>query len=99
MSEPQTDPGRRAARADSHAAKARARTRPATDAAIPVADNSDDVLDHVPSPTDESPTVVSKNASKTPPATDDGIRGRRLAHFELLEQIGVGGMAAVLRAR
>jgi serine/threonine protein kinase len=28
-----------------------------------------------------------------------GIRGCRLAHFELLEPIGVGGMAAVIRAR
>jgi serine/threonine protein kinase len=27
------------------------------------------------------------------------LRGRRLAHFELLEPIGVGGMAAVMRAR
>jgi serine/threonine protein kinase len=27
------------------------------------------------------------------------VRGRRLAHFELIEPIGVGGMAAVLRAR
>jgi serine/threonine protein kinase len=28
-----------------------------------------------------------------------GLRGRALAHFELIEPIGVGGMAAVLRAR
>src|SRR5262245_42673594 len=28
-----------------------------------------------------------------------GIRGRRLAHYELIEPIGVGGMAAVIRAR
>src|SRR5207248_2284262 len=27
------------------------------------------------------------------------LRGRKLGHFELLEPIGVGGMAAVLRAR
>src|SRR3954447_26797044 len=27
------------------------------------------------------------------------LRGRRLAHYELIEPIGVGGMAAVLRAR
>jgi len=31
--------------------------------------------------------------------SDKGIRGLRLAHFELIEPIGVGGMAAVLRAR
>ncbi len=29
----------------------------------------------------------------------NNLRGRRLAHFELIEPIGVGGMAAVLRAR
>jgi serine/threonine protein kinase len=28
----------------------------------------------------------------------NGLRGRRLAHYELIEPIGVGGMAAVLRA-
>src|SRR5207248_4621912 len=27
------------------------------------------------------------------------LRGRKLGHFELLEPIGVGGMAAVIRAR
>ena len=27
------------------------------------------------------------------------LRGRRLAHYELIEPIGVGGMAAVIRAR
>ncbi len=27
------------------------------------------------------------------------MRGRKLAHFELIEPIGVGGMAAVIRAR
>jgi serine/threonine protein kinase len=34
-------------------------------------------------------------------ASADGadVRGRRLAHFELIEPIGVGGMAAVIRAR
>jgi hypothetical protein len=55
---------------------------------------------------DDTPTVISK----LPPAQavapgpggevlQGGLRGRRLAHFELLEAIGVGGMAAVLRAR
>lgn len=54
------------------------------------------------SPTDDSPTVISKSHPK--PASADEIptqalRGRTLGHFELLEPIGVGGMAAVLRAR
>ncbi len=53
--------------------------------------------------TDEEPTIISK-ASPTQirryknPAIE-GIRGRTLAHFELIEPIGVGGMAAVIRAR
>jgi serine/threonine protein kinase len=51
-------------------------------------------------PTDDVPTVISK---APPSASAEGgaanLRGRRLAHFELLEPIGVGGMAAVLRAR
>src|SRR5207253_1371021 len=66
-------------------------------------------------PSDDMPTVISKtppivdaNQDKiidlsrkptTPEAILAGLRGRKLAHFELLEPIGVGGMAAVLRAR
>jgi serine/threonine protein kinase len=50
-------------------------------------------------PTDDSPTVISKTPPQTPLRSEDHLRGRRLAHFELIEPIGVGGMAAVLRAR
>ncbi|MCS7045901.1 MAG: serine/threonine protein kinase, partial [Gemmataceae bacterium] len=60
---------------------------------------------------DEAPTIISKappiaagpavGAAKA--TTAEGLlatlRGRKLAHFELIEPIGVGGMAAVLRAR
>src|SRR5215471_3362168 len=61
------------------------------------------LLDGAAEPTDDSPTVISK----TPPDQrikregdfSGSLRGRRLAHFELIEPIGVGGMAAVLRAR
>src|SRR4029077_10974876 len=51
-------------------------------------------------PTDESPTVITKNNPR-PQRSDDlaNLQGRKLAHFELLEPIGVGGMAAVMRAR
>src|SRR6266700_2094575 len=58
---------------------------------------------------DESPTIISKNppaqatATAIKPSTPEmllgSLRGRKLAHFELIEPIGVGGMAAVLRAR
>lgn len=51
---------------------------------------------------DEAPTVISKtvhSSNNSRAAHADLIRGQRLAHFELIEPIGVGGMAAVLRAR
>lgn len=35
----------------------------------------------------------------SPDALVASLRGRRLAHYELIEPIGVGGMAAVIRAR
>ena len=52
--------------------------------------------------TDDAPTVISsrrpRGADATPLAETDDLRGRRLGHFELIEPIGVGGMAAVMRA-
>ncbi len=78
----------------------RGRSTPRTDAAIPIPGYNEDVLGELSEPTDDSPTIISKNAPKAVVSPiDDGIRGRKLAHFELLEQIGAGGMAAVLRAR
>src|SRR5262245_52775003 len=50
---------------------------------------------------DEAPTIISKPANRSPRPEETFpsiLRGRRLAHFELLEPIGVGGMAAVIRA-
>ncbi len=53
--------------------------------------------------TDDTPTTITRNSP--PPITvvvgesGSSVRGRHLSHFELLEPIGVGGMAAVLRAR
>jgi serine/threonine protein kinase len=52
-------------------------------------------------PTDNTATVISKSMPR-PMSNEEAanaIRGRKLAHFELLDRIGVGGMAAVLRAR
>ncbi len=51
---------------------------------------------------DDAPTIISKNPPTQPHAENaftTGLRGRVLAHFELEEPIGVGGMAAVIRAR
>ena len=63
----------------------------------PPADNSDDaptVITHngvpKPLPPPPPPYVVGEGPS---------IAGRRLGHFELIETIGAGGMAAVLRAK
>jgi hypothetical protein len=98
MSEPKTDPGRKTSRADSPNSDHRKAGRQHTDTAIPIPDRDADVLGDVSPPTDDAPTIVSKNSPR-PPGLDNGIRGRRLAHFELIEQIGAGGMAAVLRAR
>jgi hypothetical protein len=56
----------------------------------------------LPEPSDESPTIISRLLPR--PVRPDALfgvalRGRRLAHFELLEPIGIGGMATVIRAR
>jgi hypothetical protein len=62
---------------------------------VPLPDNA------LPTPTDDTPTIISKQMPRAlrPPGNGADVRGRRLAHFELIEPIGVGGMAAVLRAR
>src|SRR5207237_2676846 len=52
-------------------------------------------------PTDDTPPTLARSAL-SPIRREDAIagvlRGRPLAHFELLAPIGVGGMAAVIRA-
>ncbi len=61
-----------------------------------------------PANTDESPTVITPKGTLVPspssatlaPAEElPTVAGRRLGHFELIEAIGAGGMAAVLKAR
>jgi serine/threonine protein kinase len=50
---------------------------------------------------DDAPTIISKGVKNTVRPEDSfaqTLRGRRLAHFDLIEPIGVGGMAAVIRA-
>jgi serine/threonine protein kinase len=56
--------------------------------------------------TDDAPTIITqKRAPATPPpgpyivGEGPSIAGRRLGHYELIEAIGSGGMAAVLKAR
>jgi serine/threonine protein kinase len=53
-------------------------------------------------PADNAPTIISRTPQAAPGANAQFanlVRGRKLAHFELEEPIGVGGMAAVIRAR
>jgi serine/threonine protein kinase len=54
-----------------------------------------------PSPDAEPPTVLSsqKATPRFDPNIADGLVGRKLGPFELIEGVGAGGMAAVLRAR
>src|SRR5260370_40684941 len=73
-------------------------TRPPPDPAL-MPDEAPDLGDLNAAPTDDSPTIISKNAPRLGDAQGVPLRGRRLAHFELIEPIGVGGMAAVIRAR
>ena len=71
--------------------------------------NAADVVSHIPLPTstDDAPTVITQaGKSQVPPpppphvvGDSHSIAGRKLGHFELIEAIGAGGMAAVLKAR
>jgi serine/threonine protein kinase len=52
---------------------------------------------------ENAPTIISKTppgkSSIDPNLLSQLVRGRKLGHFELEEPIGVGGMAAVIKAR
>ena len=51
---------------------------------------------------DNAPTIISRSPRQPVRPEDlfaNTLRGRRLAHYELIEPIGVGGMAAVIHAR
>lgn len=52
-----------------------------------------------PTPSSQQKIVDLSRKNATPEAIVAGVRGKKLAHFELIEPIGVGGMAAVIRAR
>jgi len=55
-----------------------------------------------PGQTDDTPTIISRSplaAIRAEEAFANMLRGKRLAHFELLGSLGIGGMAAVVRAR
>jgi serine/threonine protein kinase len=52
-----------------------------------------------PSPSNRDKVSDLSRKPATPESIVASLRGRRLAHYELIEPIGVGGMAAVIRAR
>ncbi|MEJ5275619.1 MAG: serine/threonine-protein kinase [Thermogemmata sp.] len=52
--------------------------------------------------TDDAPTVITRplhGIGAAAPLSRAALAGRRLGHFELIEAIGSGGMAAVIKAR
>ena len=52
--------------------------------------------------TPEAPTIITAGRPRGEPFDPNlgqSLAGRRLGHFELIEAVGAGGMAAVLRAR
>jgi serine/threonine protein kinase len=75
---------------------------PESPAPTPPPDGERDFLDPAIPASDDQPTVISRKKPTQVPvheALADVLRGRKLAHYELLEPIGIGGMAAVIRAR
>jgi serine/threonine protein kinase len=70
--------------------------------ALPAAEDASFTLNPDSLPEDNAPTIISKAVPAKGAANGQFtnlVRGRKLAHFELEEPIGVGGMAAVIRAR
>jgi len=59
--------------------------------------SAEDALGAPSPPTDDTPTIITRNTPPPIPVSLDdpssSVRGRHLAHYELLEPIGVGGMA------
>src|SRR5258708_27101968 len=101
MSEQRTDvpsPERTLGNSDAQAAPQEASAGPASDNSLQSANNaslSSLSLD----PSDDTPTVISKGSPR-PVSTENVLAGvlrcRKLAHFQLIEPLGVGGMAAVM---
>lgn len=70
---------------------------PATDDSPTVISKTNPLVEGRPSDPDKLADLARKASS--PEAIVASLRGKRLAQYELIEPIGVGGMAAVIRAR
>jgi serine/threonine protein kinase len=70
---------------------------PATDDAPTVISKTPPLLDPVSSANNKITDLAAHGSSQE--SLIASLRGKRLAHFELIDKIGVGGMAAVVRAR
>jgi serine/threonine protein kinase len=56
----------------------------------------------LPANSDDTPTIISSGRPRTQGPDSqlvESLTGRKLGHFELIESVGVGGMAAVIKAR
>ncbi|MFL5244901.1 MAG: serine/threonine-protein kinase [Gemmataceae bacterium] len=86
---------------EAQAALPEANARPGSDNSSPPATDNVGLSSLSLEPSDDTPTVISK-ASPQPVSSENVLagvlRGRKLAHFQLIEPLGVGGMAAVMLA-
>src|SRR3954464_6328777 len=99
MPDPQVDPGGAPRSDDAHIQNAVSGSAGGNGAA-PEA-TLQDIFQLDAPPTDDCPTIVSRpprRAEHPEDAFAAQLRGRVLAHFRLIQPIGIGGMAAVIRA-
>ncbi len=74
------------------------RLKPAADSPTPVSRADLDAL-AIAGNSDDFPTVITSANKPDLTAANANLHGQKLGHFELLEAIGAGGMATVLKAR
>lgn len=92
MSIPPADSERRSSAPARRADGESSAKRPTTDSTTPIIK---------PANNDDQPTIISQQRSRNgfDSHLGESLVGRQLGHFELVEAVGAGGMAAVIRAR
>jgi Protein kinase domain len=86
-----------------HSSARRPPTPPASGSSVrPTPDSAAPDAAAPPRHDEDTPTVISANRPRLPSGPEmqlaESLAGRRLGHFELIDPIGVGGMAAVIKA-